>query len=321
MKISIALTSFNGERFLQEQLDSFKNQSIQPDELIVCDDCSEDKTISILQKFKDSASFDTQIYQNETNVGLTRNFEKAISLCSGDIIFLSDQDDVWFNEKIEIILNVFKDNESIDAVMNDAYYSDELLQKSPTTVLEKAAYYAGSDEGHLAGACTAFRRRFQQFLLPFPTSCPPYDIYIHRWTWLLSNKMILKKPLQVWRIHDDNGSSYSEMASPEIESLFVRYWKQRHIRPYEVYENRADQYTECKDQLLNRGDKFAQLPKVPEVDELLKKLDEIISANKIRARLIKSQFFPRFKLIILMIRKNYYKYFKGIQSIAKDILR
>jgi hypothetical protein len=111
------------------------------------------------------------------------------------------------------------------------------------------------------------------------------------------------------------------MASPKIEPLLIRYWKQRHIRPYEVYKDRADQYTECKDQLLKRREKFACLPKAPALDELLEELDEIISANQIRAKLIESQFFPRLKLIILMIQKNYYKYFKGIQSIAKDILR
>lgn len=321
MKVSIALASFNGDRFLLEQLQSFNNQTIKPDELIVCDDCSNDKTLSILEGFKNEAPFEVHIFKNETNIGLNKNFEKAISLCSGDVIFLSDQDDVWFNEKIENILDVFKMNDKIDVVMNDAYYSDEFLTKSTTTVLEKAAHYAGSNDGHLAGACTAFRRRFQQFLLPFPESCPPYDIYIHRWSWLLSNKVILEKPLQVWRMHDNNGSSYSEMASPKIESLFVRYWKQRHIKPFKVYEDRAFQYDVCKEQLLSRIDKFAELPQVPHINILIEKLDEIINANKIRAKLIRSPFLTRLKLIALMIRKNYYKYFKGIQSIAKDILR
>ena len=122
-------------------------------------------------------------------------------------------------------------------------------------------------------------------------------------------------------MHDNNGSSYSEMASPKIESLFVRYWKQRHIKPHKVYEDRAFQYDVCKEQLLSRIDKFAELPQVPHINILIEKLDEIINANKIRAKLIRSPFLTRLKLIALMIRKNYYKYFKGMQSIAKDILR
>lgn len=321
MKTSIALTTYNGEKFLQAQLQSFMDQTIQPDELIVCDDCSKDSTIDILKSFKEKAKFEVHIHRNERNIGLNKNFENAISFCNGDIIFLSDQDDIWFKQKIENVLEVFKTNPSIDVVMNDAYYTNDVLEQSKTTVLEKASHYAGSNEGHLAGACTAIRKRFQKFLIPFPEFCPPYDIYIHRWSWLLCNKIILEKPLQIWRIHSDNESSYSEMVSPKIESLFIRYWKQRHIKPFEVYENRAKQYKECKDQLLQRSKQFNQLPLAPSEESLIKKFNEIIMANEIRSKLITAPFFSRMGLIFFMIRKNHYKYFKGVQSIAKDILR
>ena len=103
MKVSIALATYNGAKYLKQQLDSFQAQTCLPDELVVCDDCSKDNTVEILEEFKETASFIVIIIQNESNLGYTGNFEKAISLCSGNLIFISDQDDVWFNNKIETI--------------------------------------------------------------------------------------------------------------------------------------------------------------------------------------------------------------------------
>ena len=94
MKTSIALCTYNGEKFLREQLDSIALQTLLPDELVACDDRSCDSTMEILQEFRERVSFPVHIHQNEENLGSTKNFEKAIKLCSGDIIALCDQADV-----------------------------------------------------------------------------------------------------------------------------------------------------------------------------------------------------------------------------------
>src|SRR3954453_13857066 len=99
-KLSIAMTTYNGETYLREQLDSFTNQSRPPDELVVCDDQSSDRTFEILNDFRDRTPFEMQIVRNEERLGIARNFEQAIRLCRGDIIFLSDQDDVWMEDKL-----------------------------------------------------------------------------------------------------------------------------------------------------------------------------------------------------------------------------
>jgi len=321
MTISIALTTFNGAKYLTTQLDSFAKQSLLPTELVVCDDCSSDQTLAILEDFKRTAPFDVHIYKNTHNIGLNKNFEKAISLCSGDLIFLSDQDDVWFESKLSMVCDTFNTHPEIDVVINDAMYADEFLEQSQTSVLEKAANYAGSNGGHIAGACTAFRSRFQRFLLPFPKECPPYDIYIHRFAWLLSNKLIVNESLQLWRIHGSNGSGYSEMASPKIESTLVRFWKQRHIKPSEIYLNKSKEYLEIKNQVINRLELLESLPLAPSIESLTLKLDDIIEAYEVRSLLLKANFFKRLGLIYQMIKKKQYQYFKGLQSIAKDILR
>lgn len=99
MKTSVALCTYNGEKYIKEQLDSILNQTKKVDEIIVCDDCSSDKTVEILNHYSSTNPGLFKIYINEQNLRSVKNFEKAITLCTGDIIFLSDQDDFWVNEK------------------------------------------------------------------------------------------------------------------------------------------------------------------------------------------------------------------------------
>ena len=107
--ISIAMATYNGEKFIREQLDSILAQTITDWELIVCDDVSIDATITILEEYakKDGR---IQIHKNKVNLGFKRNFEKAISLCSGDYIALYDQDDIWYPNHLEILYNQIGDH-------------------------------------------------------------------------------------------------------------------------------------------------------------------------------------------------------------------
>src|SRR6266542_888200 len=110
MKISVAIGTYNGEKFLNVQLESILQQTIPVHEIIVCDDHSGDDTINILREFEVSYPSLLKIFANEKNLGVVKNFEKAISLCTGNIIFLADQDDVWNNNKVESVLNFFRNN-------------------------------------------------------------------------------------------------------------------------------------------------------------------------------------------------------------------
>ena len=105
-RISIALCTYNGERFLKEQLDSFVQQTLPPYELVVCDDCSSDSTCEILEKFSQTAPFPVRIFRNEYTLGLIKNFSKAASLCQGEYLAFSDQDDFWLPDKLEACFRV-----------------------------------------------------------------------------------------------------------------------------------------------------------------------------------------------------------------------
>lgn len=100
--ISIAMTTYNGEKYIREQLDSILNQTYKNFELIICDDFSTDSTVKIIKSYIDPR---IKLFINEKNIGFKKNFEKAIKLCTGEYIALSDQDDIWENNKLELCIN------------------------------------------------------------------------------------------------------------------------------------------------------------------------------------------------------------------------
>jgi glycosyltransferase involved in cell wall biosynthesis len=100
LRLSIALATYNGEPYLAEQLESFATQRRRPDELVVCDDASTDATAAIVERFSYAAPFAVRLEVNATRLGCAGNFARALSLCTGDVLFLSDQDDVWLADKL-----------------------------------------------------------------------------------------------------------------------------------------------------------------------------------------------------------------------------
>src|SRR5262245_49520236 len=105
-RLSVALCTYNGARFLHDQLSSIARQSSLPHELVICDDRSSDNTVAIIERFALGAPFPVRWQVNATNLGSTKNFELAISRCHGDVIALSDQDDIWQRDKLAQIERV-----------------------------------------------------------------------------------------------------------------------------------------------------------------------------------------------------------------------
>jgi glycosyltransferase involved in cell wall biosynthesis len=212
MKISIALCTYNGEKFLSEQLNSFLTQTVLPDELIICDDLSNDSTPKIVAEFAEKAPFQVQFLVNEKNLGSTKNFERAISFCTGEIIFLSDQDDFWFSEKIETITNEFKQNSEIGMVFTDAELVNENL-KSLQKKLCDLTYQKSERNSNffdillkrnvVTGATMAFRKEFVEKFTPIPTEIPNtiHDAWISLVIAANSDVKFIEKSLIKYRQH------------------------------------------------------------------------------------------------------------------------
>nr|WP_263325078.1 glycosyltransferase family 2 protein [Neobacillus sp. Marseille-Q6967] len=138
--ISIALCTYNGENYLEEQLKSILQQTRLPDEVVICDDRSSDNTIAIIEKFKKVAPFKVSIHRNEINLRSTKNFEKCINLCTGDLIFLSDQDDYWLENKLEIIEKEFINNNNLKLIFTDGLVVDKNLKSLDYTLFQSLGF-------------------------------------------------------------------------------------------------------------------------------------------------------------------------------------
>ncbi|WP_256857738.1 glycosyltransferase [Solemya velum gill symbiont] len=205
----MAMATFNGEKFLAEQLDSFLLQSYMPDELVVCDDCSIDNSINILYSFKEKAPFDVVVESNINNLGYTQSFSKVLSKCTGDIVFLSDQDDVWCPNKIDEIVEYFVSNPDVWILSHDGYITDESGIRSGQTKAAQIKRGYGKNVIPQTGALSAVRKIFLDVALPIPDNIIGHDLWIHKLASFFPNrKAQLKESLQDIRRHSSNTSEW-----------------------------------------------------------------------------------------------------------------
>src|ERR1700677_1057663 len=148
-RVSVAMCTYNGSRYVSEQLLSIASQGRVPDELVVCDDGSVDNTVDLLDEFASQAPFQVRILVNDQTLGPAKNFEKAILLCQGEIIALADQDDIWRTQKLEVLIRAFEQNPGAAYVFSDAEMADELGHPQgqklwdAVSFREKLAYFKG----------------------------------------------------------------------------------------------------------------------------------------------------------------------------------
>lgn len=171
--VSIAVCTFNGEKYLREQLDSLVYQDYSNLEIVVIDDGSSDGTWNILRDYSDRFSF-IKIYQNELNLGYIRNFERAISKCSGEYIALSDQDDIWELHKVRTLYNNINDHVLIYHDSNIINEFGESLNRKMSDVIN---LYEGGDfrpflfMNCISGHSMLFRRSLVERFTPFSDAC------------------------------------------------------------------------------------------------------------------------------------------------------
>jgi len=175
--VSIALCTFNGEAYLREQLDSIVNQTYSPLELIVVDDCSSDNTLTILKEYAANYPF-IKVFVNPKNLGYIKNFEKALKLCKGYFIALSDQDDIWDLNKIEKQVKVISDHL---LVYHDSEFVDQNGQSLHRKMSDIMNLYKGDQPeaflffNCISGHSVLMKKELRDELLPFPNA------YFHDW--------------------------------------------------------------------------------------------------------------------------------------------
>ena len=208
------MCTYNGAEFLPAQLESLVSQTRQPDEIVICDDGSTDEMRVLLQQFANNPRFLVNI--NENNLGTVKNFEQAISLCSGDVIALSDQDDVWREDKLEVIGAAFERNPRTGLVFSDAEIVDENLKSTGRRMWGEVGFDAHKRKlvAHgraldvlitgwtVTGATMAFRSEYKNVVLPIPTNLQMiHDGWIALTVASVADVVMIDEPLIKYRQH------------------------------------------------------------------------------------------------------------------------
>lgn len=227
--VSIAMTTYNGEKYLREQIDSILSQTIQEFELIICDDCSNDSTVEILKEYvsKDSR---IKVFFNEFNLGFLKNFEKAIDLCSGDYIALSDQDDIWIPEHLEILQKAIIDRKcslvGANALLVDSNNNDigcKLINDGNFPNAKGEYEFLLLHRNIFQGCSLMFKKTILKRALPFPK-----DIKFHDWYLALvaseeKGVCYIDMPITRYRQHSNNvtGNHRKNTFSEKMRKFFV----------------------------------------------------------------------------------------------------
>lgn len=207
MKIDydVVLATYNGSRYIKEQLDSIIEQTVPPKNIYIRDDLSNDDTIKVLSHYRALPMI--KFLESSTNLGYIKNFETLAKATSSDIVFFCDQDDFWFPNKAEILLSKF--NNDIDLVFSDAEVTDERLcfqsYLFDLNGLNKNGFSIRSlfMNNFVTGATMAIKRSFLLKNMPFPNSIP-HDFYLATSALIQNRVGYVQQPLIQYRQHNNN---------------------------------------------------------------------------------------------------------------------
>lgn len=217
-RISVALAACNGERHIEAQLESLALQTRLPDELVVCDDASNDGTREKVRAFAAGAAFPVRLEEQADRLGITDNFASALARTSGDIVFFADQDDIWKPQKIERLAGRLEADSKLGAVFSNGRVVDADGQPLGFDLWESLAFSAAEQTlvakgravdvflKHVvaAGTTMAFRGSFRELALPFPALRSCHDAWLAFLAACVSNVEAVDEPLIDYRLHGDN---------------------------------------------------------------------------------------------------------------------
>lgn len=203
--VSVVMATYNGQMYIREQVDSILVQLHANDELVVVDDCSQDYTAKILKEYNDNR---IKFILNSHNVGVIKSFEIGIEQAKNELIFLSDQDDIWSANKVDEITHVLND-QSVTLVYSDACIIDSCGKKLHESFkklknFEEISLWSNIIRNQVLGCTIAFRSNFKNKLIPFPKMIPMHDMWIVNLALIYGKVVFINKPLILYRRHEKN---------------------------------------------------------------------------------------------------------------------
>jgi GT2 family glycosyltransferase len=209
--ITVCLASYNGAKYIKEQLESILTQLSTEDEVILSDDGSKDDTLQIVSNLNDSR---IHVFHNSNPHGVVPNFMNALIHANGDYIFFCDQDDVWMPDKVT---KCVQELQSADLVVHNALLMDGNGNKSEIDFFRlrgsRSGFWRNLYKNSFIGCCMAFRREVLEYILPFP----PHILWHDMWIGLMAEKhgttRFINDCLLYYRRHGDNASATAEKST------------------------------------------------------------------------------------------------------------
>lgn len=244
--VSVAMCTYNGEAYLAAQWQSLLDQQQLPDEVVVCDDCSKDSTVSMLNRFAAEAPFTVRVLVNPVQLGYNKNFERVLSECKGDLVFICDQDDYWFPNKISTMVEYMERHPDYQLAFCDAWVTDEHLQGRQNRFwtwirFDESAQVRWKngemmeimlDGNRVMGCATVIRRPFLSQVLPVPNEIPGYiyDGWIGLVAAAYNSIQFIDQPLQLYRTHIQQQVGVRQESPPKKIRLRDRFARHRAMK-------------------------------------------------------------------------------------------
>lgn len=301
-KISIALSTYNGEKYILQLLDSIYHQTIKVDEILIIDDCSQDNTYTLIDSFiKDNKADNCVLKRNKTNEGWKKNFYKLFCECTGDYIFPCDQDDIWAADKIEKMASILDEHEEIDVLTSnyEIFYESNSVEKRydqtakkmvndgrtiPSIFTERWPYV-------LRPGCTyGFRREFFESIKSYWDVGFPHDAILWRYAIVKGSLANYCYPTIRFRRHSDNASG---------------------IRSFNIQEriNEVDYYISFYKAMADYAKSLSR-----------KKEEETICRGIHWLNVRKEMLYHRKILLIPLMMTKYISYYSSLKSVLADLI-
>lgn len=315
MKISVVIAAYCGEQFIGEQISSLLKQTLPPDEIIITDDSPDEKTAAAVAEFLSDPRI--RYVHNEKQLGVNGNFEKALSLAQGEIIFFCDQDDFWQAGKVAKMVNSLKNSPDADGVFCNSSVVDEILSPQGFSLWQMRGFSQAMQKKFVSGrqldvflkrvTCSthniAIRRRVLDRILPFPHLDP---FYADTWLGLMlasGNKWVMvDEELTCYRVHQANLSA-PKLADISEQAALSRKARQKNslVRTSEL-----------------AADLLARLPENTPAD-IRNKINGFAGHYQVRSNYSKHFLLRGLQIFGELLTLRYRRYSNGWKSIAADL--
>ena len=321
------MCTYNGAEFLPAQWESLLAQSRKPDEIVVCDDGSSDQTRNLIEQLASQASIPVTVRFNEQNLGSVKNFEQAIGICTGEIIALSDQDDVWRSDKLQLIEDAFKNSPSAGLVFSDAEIVNENLEPLGRRMWNEVGFDSHKQKlvAHgralevlitgwtVTGATMAFRSEFAKLSLPIPDGIAMiHDGWIALTIAAVAGVVAIEEPLIKYRQHGKQ--QIGAPARPESTA------QSRGVQAFETAFRRQNSSADLHKILETLEERLLAQKNTYDTRKALAFVSDYAFHLNVRANLPQRRLnrLPRILRELLTLR--YHEYANGFKSAAKDLV-